>query len=288
MKRQIITIDEEKCDGCGLCIPNCHEGALQIIDGKARLISDLFCDGLGACIGHCPQEAITLEEREAEPYNEKLVMEKIVTQGRNTILAHLQHLKEHNETGFLNEAIEYIRENNIDLTPEEKPHPHHHGLESGVGCGCAGSAPKDFRIVLDDEPIKETEEAMGDAPSELRQWPVQLHLLNPMASYLKDSDLLLASDCSAFTMGSFHKNFIKGKSLAIACPKLDQGKEIYIQKLATMIRDANLKSVTVVMMEVPCCGGLGQLVNVAMQQAGKRIPVRNVIMSIRGDIIREN
>src|SRR5664279_383056 len=107
MKRNIIRIDEEKCNGCGLCIPNCQEGALLVIDGKARLISDLFCDGLGACIGHCPEDAITIEEREAEPYNEKLVMETISVKGRNTILAHLEHLRDHNEPGYLNEAISY-------------------------------------------------------------------------------------------------------------------------------------------------------------------------------------
>ena len=118
MNRTIVKIDEEKCTGCGLCIPNCHEGALQIIDNKARLISDLFCDGLGACLGHCPEGAITLEEREAEPYDEKKVMEIIVKHGRNTVLAHLQHLKEHNETEFLRQAIEFIKENNIDMSPE--------------------------------------------------------------------------------------------------------------------------------------------------------------------------
>lgn len=292
MKRQIITIDEEKCDGCGLCVPNCHEGALQIIDRKARLISDLFCDGLGACLGHCPQGAITLEEREAEPYNETLVMEKIAPQGRNTIMAHLQHLKEHNEHGFLEEAVNYIHEHNIDMSEEKPVSSYHPAAMAGAGCGCAGSAPRDFRtdtsVKTEIESSAFTTGSNNDVPSELRQWPIQLHLLNPMASYLKDSDLLLASDCSAFTMGNFHRNFIRGKSVAIACPKLDQGKDIYVQKLATMIRDASLKTITVVMMEVPCCGGLSQLVSMAMQQAGRNIPVKKVIMSIRGETLQEN
>ncbi len=287
MKRQIVTIDEEKCDGCGLCIPNCHEGALQIIDGKARLISDLFCDGLGACLGHCPQGAITIEEREAEPYNEKMVMEKMVFHGRNTILAHLQHLKEHNEESLLKEAVEFINENNIDMSE-----PLNIGIQPaspamGAGCGCAGSAPRDFRTEIHQHPTGEEVTESIDVPSELRQWPIQLHLINPMAGYLQGADLLLASDCSAFTMGNFHNRFIKGKSVAIACPKLDHGKEIYIQKLATMIKDAQLKTVTVVMMEVPCCGGLSQMVSQAMQLAGYKIPVKNIILSIRGDILKE-
>ncbi len=306
MKRQIINIDEEKCDGCGLCIPNCHEGALQVIDGKARLVSDLFCDGLGACIGYCPQGAISMEEREAEPYNETKVMEGIVGQGSNTILAHLQHLKDHNELGYLNEALQFLDKHNIRLSGEDEavshvahqeqhvahrnanvPHqhahvPHHHGG------GCPGSLAMDFRadsiaVTSGNQPSNGM-----NTPSALQQWPVQLHLLNPMAGYLQGSDLLLASDCSAFTAGNFHSRFLKGKSLAIACPKLDHGKEIYVQKLAAMVRDARLNTVTVLMMEVPCCGGLLQLVEMAMEQAGRKIPVKKIILGIRGDILSED
>ena len=285
MLRKIIQIDEEKCNGCGICIPNCHEGALQIIDNKARLISDLFCDGLGACLGHCPQGAITLEEREAEPYNERLVMAQIVKQGQNTILAHLAHLREHNEEGFLLEAIAYLKENNIDMTASSKP-AHDHG-HAAAGCGCGGSMARDFR---EETTVAEQSPAQGmaqDVPSELRQWPVQLHLLNPGASYLKGADLVLASDCSAFTVGNFHALYLKGKALAIACPKLDQGKESYIEKLASMIRDAKINTMTVIMMEVPCCGGLIQLAKVAMQQAGRKIPIKEIYLSIRGEVLSE-
>ncbi|MCX6272407.1 MAG: 4Fe-4S ferredoxin [Bacteroidetes bacterium] len=288
MKRNIIHIDEVTCNGCGLCIPNCHEGALQIIDGKARLISDLFCDGLGACIGHCPQEAITIEEREAEPYNERLVMERIAAQGRNTILAHLAHLKEHNEQVYLKEAVDYILENNIDMSEpirnirmEEPSHDH------TPACGCSGSAMQDFLNTETLQGETKASDVVTETPSELTHWPIQLHLLNPAAGYLRESDLLLASDCSSFTMGNFHQRFIRGKTLAIACPKLDQGKDIYIDKLASMIRDSKVKSITVVMMEVPCCGGLSTLVQQAMQKAGRTIPVKDVIMSIRGDILKE-
>lgn len=288
MKRQIIKIDEEKCNGCGLCIPNCHEGALQLIDGKARLVSDLFCDGLGACIGHCPEGAITLVERDAEPYDEIKVMESIVPKGRNTILAHLEHLKEHGEEGYLAQAIAFLKENKIDMSPGAPPHagplksilPSSHQPHMG---GCPGSAMRSFR-----------EKATANAPSgdecfsELRQWPVQLHLLNPAASYLRGADLVLAADCVAFSMGNFHSHYLKGKSLAIACPKLDSGKEIYVEKLAAMIRDAGLNTITVVMMEVPCCGGLLQLAQMAMKQAGKKIPLKKAIISVQGEIIEEN
>lgn len=286
MQREIIFIDEEKCDGCGLCIPNCHEGALQVIDGKARLISDLFCDGLGACIGHCPQGAITMEKREAEPYNERKVMEQILPKGRNTILAHLEHLKEHNEEAFLKEALDFIKEFDVDLGDSVYT-PAPANVVIGPGCGCGGSAPRDFRVEMPDTKADESEHSPYVVPTELKQWPVQLHLLNPMASYIRDSDLLLASDCSAFTMGGFHSRFMKGKSVAIACPKLDQGKDVYISKLATMISDAKVNTVTVVMMEVPCCHGLAQLVHLAIQQAGIKVPVKEVIMSIRGEVLSE-
>jgi ferredoxin len=306
MNRTIVKIDEEKCTGCGLCIPNCHEGALQIIDSKARLISDLFCDGLGACLGHCPEGAITLEEREAEPYDEKRVMEIIVKQGRNTVLAHLQHLKEHNETEFLRQAIEFIKENNIDMSPEgtmikpttlnttfdtlkeaqatQKP------VESGCGGGCPGSRTIDFNIDLkkvEEAALAVTLSPAVDTPSELRQWPVQLHLVNPSASYFRNADVVLSADCVAFSMGNFHSYFLKGKSLAIACPKLDTNKEVYVDKLAAMISETKINTLTVVMMEVPCCGGLMGMAQMALQRSGRKIPVKQVIISVQGEIMKE-
>jgi ferredoxin len=307
MKRTIVKIDEEKCTGCGLCIPNCHEGALQIIDSKARLISDLFCDGLGACLGHCPEGAITLEEREAEPYDEKKVMSLIVKQGRNTVLAHLLHLKEHNETGFLNEAIEYIKENNIDMSPEcnasnastftpsfdnlQQAQAAHTHEASGCGGGCPGSRTIEFNI--DSKKVNEAALsasptlAAADAPSELRQWPVQLHLVNPQASYFRNADVVLAADCVAFSMGNFHSQFLKGKSLAIACPKLDTNKEVYVDKLTTMISDTKINTLTVIMMEVPCCGGLMGMAQMAIQRSARKIPVKQVIVSVQGEVITE-
>jgi NAD-dependent dihydropyrimidine dehydrogenase PreA subunit len=284
MKRKIIEIDDEKCNGCGLCIPNCQEGALQIIDGKARLISDLFCDGLGACIGHCPEGAIEIIEREAEAYNERKVMEIISTKGRNTILAHLEHLRDHNERDYLKEAIDFIKEKNIDMSEINEPNvpqPVHVG-------GCPGSRTMDFNIK---EPM--TVAAAGiaadpmDVPSELKQWPVQLHLLNPQASYFRNADVVLAADCAAFAMGNFHARYLKGKSLAIACPKLDTNKESYLQKLTSMIADTKINSLTVVIMEVPCCGGLLQMAQTARENANRNIPVKLAVVSIQGDVLEE-
>lgn len=302
MKRNIIEIDDEKCTGCALCIPNCHEGALQIIDGKARLISDLFCDGLGACIGHCPEGAIKIIEREAEAYDEVKVMTEMVKKGKNTILAHLKHLKDHNEDELLKQAVKYIKENKIDMYPDELAKPvttagtyapsKMHGMpvlahhEAGSACGCAGSAPKDFRI--DMQKVEQAAQVTTEAVSELRQWPVQLHLLNPNASYFKNADVVLAADCVAFSMGNFHSRFLKGKTLAIACPKLDTNKESYIEKLATMIVGSNINTLTVVMMEVPCCSGLLQMVKIAIGQSGKNIPVKRVIVTVQGEVTDEN
>ena len=283
MKRKIIQITEEKCNGCGICIPNCHEGAMQLIDGKARLISDLFCDGLGACIGHCPEGAIEIIEREAEPYDERKVMEIMVPKGRNTILAHLDHLRDHNETEFLQQAIDYLKENKIMMSPEKtgNSETHHDAPHSNGECGCPGSMAMDFRA----ENVKP--QAVIIPASELRQWPVQLHLLNPQASYFRNADVVLAADCAAFAMGNFHARFLKGKSVAIACPKLDSNKESYIQKLTSMIADTKINSLTVVMMEVPCCGGLLQMAQTARSNAGRNIPIKQAIVSIQGEVIEE-
>lgn len=182
MKRQIINIDDTLCDGCGNCVPGCPEGALQIIDGKARLVSDLFCDGLGACIGECPQGAITVIEREAEPYSERTVMENIVRQGPGTIRAHLAHLRDHNETGYLNEAIAVLREKNIPV-PEEFVGSDAKRFQADIPCGCPSSHA---RVVV---PHKTAGVDSGyEAPSELSQWPIQLHLVNPRNPYFAGAD----------------------------------------------------------------------------------------------------
>ncbi|MDP4267225.1 MAG: 4Fe-4S binding protein [Bacteroidota bacterium] len=282
MIRKIIKIDEDKCTGCGLCIPNCPEGAIQIIDGKARLISDLFCDGLGACLGNCPEGAIEIEEREAVPYNEKEVMKTIVKQGKATILAHLTHLKYHGEDGYLKDAIEYIKENNIDVNvlndnSDIPNHQHHEG-------GCPGARAMDFRKPVEEEENGETEIKQ---PSQLRQWPVQLHLISPTATYFKNADVVLAADCVAFAMGNFHSDYLKGKSLAIACPKLDNDKEVYVEKISAMIDQAKINTLTVMIMEVPCCSGLLQIAKMALEKSQRKVPIKVITVSLKGDVIQE-
>jgi NAD-dependent dihydropyrimidine dehydrogenase PreA subunit len=290
MKRDIIKIDEEKCNGCGICVPNCHEGALQVIDGKVRLISDLMCDGLGACIGHCPEGAITIEQRESEPYDETKVMQIMAPKGFNTVVAHMKHLKEHNETGFLKQGMAYLIQHAQQLNfriEDVKRAVHQQPAEEEVNDhngGCPGSRT----VVFNPTDLKmDTVNSNGSLQSQLRQWPVQLHLINPSAPYFINSDLLVAADCTAFTLGDFHQNWLKGKSLVIACPKLDQGKEIYFQKLVTLIESSKINTITVLIMEVPCCGGLLNLVEMAVQKAGRKVPVKAVTVGIKGDVLEE-
>jgi len=283
MKRKIIEINEELCNGCGLCIPNCAEGALQIIDDKARLISDLFCDGLGACIGHCPEEAIEIIEREAEPYDEGKVMEKnIVPAGPNTIKAHLEHLNDHGETEYFQQAVQYLKDNNI-------PNPL---LLANLGGAMpqepAGGCPGSKTMTFQPPDAPDTKLEVDQRPSQLNHWPVQLHLLSPQAGYLKGSDLLLAADCTAFAVGDFHKDYLKNKSLAIACPKLDTNQQVYLEKLVSMIDDAMLNTITVMVMEVPCCGGLLQLVNKAIESAKRKVPVKKIVVGVQGNILEED
>lgn len=276
MLRKVIKIEEEKCDGCGQCVPECHEGALQIIDGKARLISDLFCDGLGACLGHCPTDALTIVEREAEPYNERRVMDYIVKGGINVIIAHLFHLREHEEFEYMREALEYLRDQGIEnpITVDDVE-------EKKTQCGCPGSR----EIVFEQSDVNDNEE--GSRISHLRQWPIQLHLVSPRAAYFRNSDLLLAADCCGFAYPNFHKDFLKGKSLAIACPKLDSNKQVYFDKLITMINETNIKSITVLVMQVPCCSGLAQLAFDAVNSSEIKIPINNIVLGINGEILKE-
>lgn len=271
MKRQIIKIDESKCDGCALCIPGCPEGALQVIDGKARLISDLFCDGLGACLGNCPKGAILVEEREAEPYSEALVMQNIMKAGENTIKAHLHHLKSHGEMGFYNEALNILKENGYDIEALT--------CEESMACGCSGTTAQKI------EPVKAGNAMSGELYSELRQWPVQLTLLNPAAEYFENADLLISADCVPYAFGDFHRRFLKGKVVITFCPKLDPDLERYIDKLSQIFILHKIKSVTIVRMEVPCCGGTEVLLQKALERAGKMHFVKVNVISVDGKII---
>jgi NAD-dependent dihydropyrimidine dehydrogenase PreA subunit len=302
MKRDILKIDEDLCNGCGQCVPNCHEGALQIIDEKVRLVSELMCDGLGACIGHCPEGAITIEKREAEPYSETRVMEEMKDKGKNTIIAHLKHLKDHGERGFVHEGVTYLKEHREKLNfnlDEVISEVHNHGMAVAVpqqahshahahahyheGGGCPGSRT----MVIEKPESNNVSSPAVDQPSELRQWPVQMHLVNPNAPYFRSADLLLAADCVAFSMGGFHSNHLKSKSLAIACPKLDNGTDSYIEKLTAMIDVAKVNTITVMMMEVPCCGGLLQMVRKSLDNASRKVPVKKMIVGINGEVLQE-
>jgi len=252
------------------------------------MVSELFCDGLGACIGECPVGAITLEEREAEPYDEIATIERMISKGEKTILAHLKHLKEHGEFEYLKQGVSYLKTNDIQVDVSSvhnmpAPAPAEH-QQSG---GCPGSREMSFAPVVAPT-YKMAPVATTETPSQLRQWPVQLHLLNPQAGYFKGADVVLAADCVAFSFADFHNRFLAGKILAIACPKLDSNKESYVEKLKTMITRSAINTLTVVIMEVPCCGGLLGLAQKAIAESGRKIPVKLVIVGVKGDILKEN
>lgn len=278
MKRKIIEINEDKCNGCGLCIPNCPEGAIQMIDGTARLISDLFCDGLGACLGHCPQGAITITEREAEGYDEKKVMDNVVRGGENVIKAHLEHLKSHGQVEFYNQAREYLKEKNIAIKEQKQDNIHVHAQ----GGGCPGMKIIDFK---NKKASTSANTANVTLNSELAQWPIQLKLLNPQAPYFNNADLVVAADCVPFTYANFHQKFLKEKTLIVFCPKLDDAYEEYVQKLAAIFKANIIKSITIVHMQVPCCTGTVHIVEEALKQAGKNIIIKDYTISLTGDII---
>ncbi len=231
MQRKIVHIDEDKCNGCGLCIPNCAEGAIKIINGKAKLIDDKFCDGFGACLGHCPQDAITIIERDAPEFDEEAVK------------VHLHEMR-----------------------PKVMRTMH----------ACPGSMALDFRS----ERTQAT--AAARQSSELRQWPVQLTLVSPEASYFKNAELLVAADCVPFAYPNFHSDFLAGKSLIIGCPKLDDAG-FYVDKLTEMLKKNNIKGITLVNMEVPCCFGLQSIVEEALLRAKKVLPIRQTVITIRGE-----
>ena len=243
MKRRIIKIDEEKCTGCGLCVPGCAEGAIQIIEGKAKLVSDVYCDGLGACLGECPEGALSIEERDAPPFDEKLVQE---------------HLAK---------------------TSEKTPA---HGSPVMSQPGCPGSA----HAVLERKTAGVSSPAVAQS-SELTHWPVQLHLVNPAADIFRGRDVVLAADCVAYALGDFHNRFLKGKSLAIACPKLDDGQDEYIDKISRLADEARINTLTVVMMQVPCCRGLMQIAQAGLQKAKRKVPLKAVIIGISGDVLSD-
>jgi NAD-dependent dihydropyrimidine dehydrogenase PreA subunit len=273
MERQIIRIDEDKCDGCGICCKGCPEGALQLIDGKARLVSEITCDGLGACLGECPTGAITVEKREAAAYDERTTLDGILPKGTETLRAHLKHLYEHGQTTYLDQALAHLKklDHPVPEYREKLAHP-----------GCPGSVPRSF---VRDPTV---DSARDGLTSQLAQWPVQLHLLSPLNSDFRGADLLLAADCVAFAMADFNQRWLPGKKLAIACPKLDQGQEIYLDKLVALVDEAQINTITVMIMEVPCCGGLLKLAQTAVSRATRKVPIKVIVVGLDGEMRREN
>ena len=242
VNRKIIEIDEELCDGCGQCVPSCAEGALEIVDGKAKLIADLYCDGLGACLGECPTGALQVVEREADEFDEEAVEEYLSSK------------------------------------PQEAPVE-----EATMACGCPSTKIQSFAQAA---PQQESGDpaVQTRADSALAHWPVQIKLVPPTAPFLKGADLLVAADCTPVAYPNFHQDFLKGKAVMVGCPKFDDVQE-YTQKFADIFNTAGVRSVTVVVMEVPCCQGLPIIVEKGMEAAGKKVPMEKVVISARGELL---
>jgi len=266
MKRKIIEIDESKCNGCGLCIPGCKEGALQIIDGKAKLVADVYCDGLGACLGECPQGALNVVERDAVEFDETKVNEHLTKLGRPPMPpASAGHSHGGHSGG----------------------HGHHHGHGGGHGHGhgggCPGSAQRQFNRPAPAAPAASSNEA----PSELGHWPVQLMLIPPHAPFLQGAEIILCADCVPFAFPDFHASYLRNRAVLVGCPKLDD-IDHYEEKLAAIFQTAKPKSVTVLRMEVPCCGGLVDAAKTAYETAKATFPLEAHIFGIQGGVLRKD
>ncbi len=247
IRRKIIQIDEEKCDGCGVCVPSCAEGALQIVNGKVKLVAEKYCDGLGACLGECPNGALKVIERDAEDFDENAVE---------------KHLK------------------------SEEPSRSHTQMpgQFDMAGGCPSARLQTFAPVSScqqaNEPVSHE-----SGPSALTHWPVQIRLVPPTAPFLKGANLLVAADCAPIAYPNFHRDFLQGKVVMVGCPKFDEA-DAYVEKFTDIFSLAGIKSVTVVTMEVPCCQGLPMIVRKGLEVSGQKIPVEHVIISTRGEILR--
>lgn len=242
VKRKIIEIDEERCDGCGQCVPACAEGAIQVVEGKARLVAEKYCDGLGACLGECPNDALRIIERKAEDFDEQTVEEHLKSKGQ-----------------------------------AQSP------AESAMACGCPSAQIQNF---IPPRSCQEFNQPVfsSTAGSALSHWPVQIRLVPPTAPFLKGADLLVAADCTPVAYPHFHQNFLRGKVVMVGCPKFDE-VQAYVQKFADIFRTADIKSITLVVMEVPCCQGLPMIVKKGMEMANKKIPLAQVVISTRGEVM---
>jgi len=254
MNRKIIQIDEDKCNGCGNCINICAEAALELVGGKAKLIKDFFCDGMGACLDVCPTGALEIVEKESNEYSVEETYE---------------HVKEQRgeESAKKVHGIEECGKNRSD-----KPVTH----------SCLGVMMRDFKK---DNAESTTVDKKVNAKSQLRQWPIQLRLLSPEAPYFQDADLVISADCVPFAYANFHEKFLKGKILVMFCPKLDADQEIYVEKLTEILKNRNIQSISIVHMEVPCCGGVGYIVEEALKESKKNIILKDYTISIDGEIL---
>ena len=253
--RDIIKIDEGKCDGCGACVLSCAEGAIEIIDGKAKLVSEIYCDGLGACIGECPQGALTIEKRESEEFDE------------HAVEAHLESMKQNEALpcGCPGSSVQHF-----EKTP---PLP----MVEPLPCGCPSTTVQEFGEVSESKsPVRQE--------ATLSHWPVQLALVPPNAPFFQGADLLLASHCGPFAYSNFHQDFMKDRAVICACPKLDDA-QAHQEKLTELFKQSDIKSVKVVRMEVPCCGGLTYLAQQAITASGKDIPLKEVTIGVKGNIV---
>jgi Pyruvate/2-oxoacid:ferredoxin oxidoreductase delta subunit len=277
-KRNIIKIDEDKCTGCGLCVPSCAEGAIQIVNGKARLVSERYCDGLGACLGECPEGALQVIEREAEAFDEAAVQAYLGSAQPSARAGHAEHpgprpsahaAPAHAAPAAAAPAAETIRAHV----------PRQHG---GAPHACPGARMMHFEA----EGAPAAPAAAAPGRSRLTQWPVQLMLVPVEAPYFKNADILVAADCVPFALAGFHEELLKGKAVVVGCPKLDD-VGYYAKKLAQIFSSSNAKSVTVATMEVPCCSGMVQAVYEALDMVDRSIPVYTVTVGIRGQVLSE-
>ena len=252
-QRKIVEIDEEKCNGCGECVPSCAEGAIRVVDGKARLVSEVYCDGLGACLGTCPQDAIRIVEREADPFDEEVTRR------------HLERLHE--------PRPEPAADHGFAAVPDACPGMAVRNLQPTT---CPSAKPSGAARAGDDS---------GDmVPSALGNWPLQLHLVPPHAPFLRDCDLLLAADCVPFAYADFHRRFLRGRPVLIGCPKLDDA-QFYVRKLADILTQSSVRTITVLHMEVPCCTGLVRIAEAAIAASQTSVPLEDVTISVRGEVV---
>lgn len=268
MKRKIIKIDEEKCNGCGLCITHCDEKALELNGGKARLIDEGMCDGLGLCLDECPEGALSLEEREAEPFSGGKLWEELLQKETIIMEDYLRKMSESGDTEFHREYGNFLK-----LMKDDPNGPVYPDLQAPFfGKMNQGAAT----IPTED-----------NQQSELTHWPIQLHLVNPVADVFTGKDVILAADCVAYMLADFHNMFLKGKKLVIACSRLDRDAELYTEELRLMVDEARINTLTTVIMESPCCNGLLRIAQEALQKAARKVPLKAIVVSIQGKVLSE-